>query len=189
MPVAPCAAVRYGGAATTARRRDEEVPALDGRTALPKRFPHHLAVRVRFAETDANGHVSQVSYLIYFEEARTDFLETLVPGFEWFRPDRTLVLVRQWIDYVAPAYFPDRLDVASAMVRLGNSSVVMAHEITRESTHDGGEGPTSAPTVIARGESTMVLVDGATQKSTPWDEVLRARLTALVRPELSIPLH
>lgn len=153
---------------------------LDASLPDPNQFPHRLGVRVRFAETDANRHVSQVSYLIYFEEARTDFLAANIPGFEWFRPDRTLVLVRQWIDYLSPAHFPDQLDVRSAIVRLGTSSLRMAHLITRT---DGG-----ATTAIARGESTMVLVEETGRTSRPWDEPLRSQLQALVRPDLALNL-
>lgn len=35
---------------------------------------YETAVKVRFCETDALGHISNISYFIYLEEARTDFL-------------------------------------------------------------------------------------------------------------------
>lgn len=142
------------------------------------RFPHRLSLTVRFAETDANQHVSQVSYLIYFEEARTRLLAERVPAFDWFGGQHTLVLVRQWIDYQAPAYFPDRLDVWSAPVRLGQSSIRLAHVITRE--EPGGH------TAIAQGESTMVLVSAETGASLPWPDAVRAAWAAEVRPELAL---
>lgn len=133
-------------------------------------------MRVRFAETDANRHVSQVSYLIYFEEARTAMLAEHVPTFDW-SSGHTLVLVRQWIDYVAPAHFPDRLDVWSCAVKLGTSSIRLAHIITRDDV--GGT------TRIAHGESTMVLVDAASGASQPWPDPMRAEWAALLRPELA----
>jgi acyl-CoA thioester hydrolase len=147
--------------------------------ATPTAYPYTLPVRVRFCETDANGHVSQVSYLIYFEEARTRFMEAEPIAFSWFRGDHQLVLARQWIEYLAPAYFPDALTVRSAPVRLGRSSLTMAHVITRDADD----------TVIARGESTMVLVAKATGHSTPWPERLRVSLAPTVRPDLAIPFE
>ncbi len=134
-------------------------------------------MRVRFAETDANQHVSQVSYLIYFEEARTALMAEHVPTFEWFTGEHTVVLVRQWIDYLAPAHFPDQLDIWSSGVALGTSSVRLAHVITRDDP--------AGTTRIAQGESTMVLVDGATGASKPWPDAVRAHWSALMRPELA----
>lgn len=142
-------------------------------------WEHRLGLRVRFAETDANRHVSQVSYLIYFEEARTAFLAEVLPDFDWFSADTTLVLARQWIDYLAPAYFPDPLDIWTAPVHLGTSSVTMAHVITRSS---GGD-----TRLVARGESTMVQVQVATGRSTPWAAPIRRQLAARLKPELAIP--
>jgi acyl-CoA thioester hydrolase len=142
-------------------------------------YPYHLPVRVRFCETDANGHVSQISYLIYFEEARTRIMQDEPVGFRWFSGDLKLVLARQWIDYLAPAYFPEELTVHSAIVRLGRSSLRIAHLITRD--HDGAS--------IARGESTMVLTHAATGRSTPWPESLAATLGATIRPALAVPFE
>ncbi len=134
---------------------------------------------MRFAETDANQHVSQVSYLVYCEEARTRLLAERVPAFDWFSGQHTLVLVRQWIDYQAPAHFPDRLDVWSAPVRLGTSSIRLAHVITREDP--------AGHTAIAQGESTMVLVDAEAGTSLPWPDAVRAEWAAGLRPELALP--
>ena len=159
---------RRGGAGGRPKERDD----IDD-----SQFPHRLRLRVRFAETDANRHVSQVSYLIYFEEARTALMAEHVPTFDWFTGDHTLVLVRQWIDYLAPAHFPERLDVWSCAVTLGTSSIRLAHAITRD---DAG-----GTTRIAQGESTMVLVDAARGTSKPWPELVRADWTRLLRPKLA----
>lgn len=140
---------------------------------------HRLSLRVRFAETDANRHVSQVSYLIYFEEARTEFMAEAVPDFDWFGANTTLVLARQWIDYLSPAFFPDRLDIWTAPVHLGGSSLRMAHVITRLTDGDAR--------IVARGESTMVQVSSANGRSTPWTAPVRSQLAAWLKPELAIP--
>lgn len=145
-------------------------------TAIPE-APFELPVRVRFCETDANGHVSQLSYLIYFEEARTDIMEAMQIHFRWFDGDRTLVLARQWAEYLAPVYFPDRLIVKTTVVKVGTSSLRMAHVIVRS---EGG-------TPVCRGESVMVLVNSQTGRSTPWPEALRAAFQQVEHPEAAIP--
>ena len=144
-------------------------------TVDPARYPHQLSVRVRFCETDANGHVSQVSYFIYFEEARSRILQSL--DFAWFTGRHMLVLARQWADYLAPAYFPENLTVYTAVVHVGRSSVRAVHRIARADER----------IVLCQGESTMVLVDQNTQRSTPWPDDIRQRLAARCDPELALP--
>jgi acyl-CoA thioester hydrolase len=142
---------------------------------VPEDYPHQLPVRVRFCETDANGHVSQVSYFIYFEEARSRLMEAL--EFPWFQGEYMLVLARQWADYLQPAFFPDRLTVYTAAVAVGRSSLRLVHRLTRAED----------PTVLCQGESTMVLVRQGDGRSAPWPETLRHRLDAWLRPDLALP--
>lgn len=147
--------------------------------AIPEAPPttFELPVRVRFCETDANGHVSQLSYLIYFEEARTEVMDAMRSHFQWFTGDRTLVLARQWAEYLRPVYFPDRLTVKTTVVKVGTSSLRMAHVIIRNEDQDP----------VCRGESVMVLVTSQTGRSTPWPEALRTAFLQVERPETALP--
>lgn len=137
---------------------------------------HRTPVRVRFCETDMNRHVSQVSYFIYFEEARTRYIEEL--GFAWTGGDTNMVLVRQWADYLAPAHFPDELLVLTDIIAVGRSSIRMAHRVVRQ------EAPHQA---LCQGESVMVLVNGDQSASVPWPDPLRAKLEAHADPTRALP--
>lgn len=137
---------------------------------------HRTHVRVRFCETDMNRHVSQVSYFIYFEEARTRYIEEL--GFTWNAGPYNMVLVRQWADYLAPAHFPDELFVLTDIVQVGRSSIRMAHRVVRAATPDA---------VLCQGESIMVLVNAEQSASRPWPDDLRSRLHAHLNPSAALP--
>ena len=128
--------------------------------------PGRLDLRVRFSETDANGHVSHLSYLIYCEDARTRLMQHPAIGYSWPRDRYNLVLVAQSIRYHQPAYFPDELHVETAVTRVGRSSLGLTHTITRDDV------------LIAESECTLVLVDVRTNHSTPWPDAIRTRLTA-----------
>ncbi|MGB8954815.1 MAG: thioesterase family protein [Tumebacillaceae bacterium] len=131
-------------------------------------FQFYTAVKVRFAETDANGHMSHVSAVIYMEQVRTEFLEALglfdLKTIE--REGKTFVLASQKIDYVQQAYFNDRIRIYARVSRLGTSSMdidyVAIHEQTRA--------------VLMTGTSTVVHFDQNTQKSTPLPDDLRQRI-------------
>jgi acyl-CoA thioester hydrolase len=129
-----------------------------------KRFVHETEIRVRFNETDANKHVSQVSYVIYFEQARTDFIDTLATDtFEWWSPNYSLVLARQSISYLAPAFFHQTLKVYTGVTSIGQASLNLYHLIIEK---DHG-------TLIANQDSTVVLWDQNTQKSRAWPQGFR----------------
>ncbi len=135
-------------------------------------YDHETDIRVRFCETDANQHVSQASYAIYFEEARTAFLESLSgPQFHWWADGHTLVLAQQCLIYRKPAFFRQTLTVYSAVKRLGRSSLDLTHAAVLRGD------PNS---VIAESTSTVVLVNTHTNQSMAWPEDFRSRITAML---------
>ena len=75
-------------------------------------FSFETDVRVRFAETDAQGVAHHSVYLVWFELARIDYLARFRGGYPELRAEgiealTTAVQVR----YLAPARFDDRLKI------------------------------------------------------------------------------
>ena len=56
------------------------VPVPEDRRDLPGEFRHRKVIEVRFADTDAMGHVNNAKYLTYMETARTRYIEEVVLG-------------------------------------------------------------------------------------------------------------
>ncbi|MFD2171729.1 acyl-CoA thioesterase [Tumebacillus lipolyticus] len=131
---------------------------------------------VRFAETDANRHMSHVSPILYMEQARCDYLFAL----GLFDSQRigsvgmTFVLARQAIDYKAQAYFQERIDTYARVSRIGNSSLDIDYLLRNRDTG----------VVIAVGTSTLVYFDARAQKSAPLPDDFRERVERL---EASFP--
>ena len=73
-------------------------------------FQHRTDVRVRFAETDAQGVVHHANYLVWFELARVEFLERFAGGYQRLR-DQGIesLLVEAKVRFINPARFDDRL--------------------------------------------------------------------------------
>ena len=73
-------------------------------------FPFATAIRVRFAETDAQGVAHHASYLVWFESARVEFLERFAGGYPALREGGLEAVVTEaHVRYGAAARFDDRL--------------------------------------------------------------------------------
>ena len=75
-------------------------------------FEFATPVRVRFAETDAQGVAHNANYLVWFEVARVAFLEQFAGGYQRLRDEGVESLVLEAnVRFHAPARFDDRLVV------------------------------------------------------------------------------
>lgn len=125
---------------------------------------YETGVKVRFCETDALGHISNISYFIYLEEARTDFFIEL--GFGADLEDWKVILASAKCDFVRQGYYNQKLKVVSEVRKIGNSSFTIVHRIEDEET---GE-------LIANGEASAVYFDFKEQKSERIPDNLRNML-------------
>jgi acyl-CoA thioester hydrolase len=73
-------------------------------------FPFAAQIRVRFAETDAQGVAHNSNYIVWFEVARVEFLERYAGGYQRLRNEGVESLVLEsHAHFRRPAYFDDRL--------------------------------------------------------------------------------
>ena len=127
---------------------------------------HHYDCRVRFSDVDVYGHVNNVKYFEYYQEARLAFLDSL--GRDKDEPRIGLVVARLDVDYKRPILFrSDSYVVESWVTRVGRSSFGLAADIK-----DGD-------LVLSHAEAVMVTFDHATQGSRPLTERERQRLSSV----------
>jgi acyl-CoA thioester hydrolase len=125
-------------------------------------FSFSTKVKVRFAETDAQGIAHNSNYLVWFEVARVEYLELHAGGYQRLRELGIEALVLEsHVRYLQPARFDDRLvvhtrcvDVKGARFRyeyaIEREGVVIADGWTAHATVDGGTlRPTRVPTWLA----------------------------------------
>lgn len=120
-------------------------------------------VKVRFCETDALGHISNISYFIYLEEARTDLFGEL--GFEMGVGEWKFILASSKCDFISQGHFNQKLTVISEVGKIGNSSFTILHKIVEESGK-----------LIANGEAILVYFDFNEQKSERLPDWFRSEL-------------
>ncbi len=124
---------------------------------------------VRFSDTDAYGHVNNTSYAAYLETGRTTFARAcgLPVG---LKHDMHIVLARVEIDYRAEVHWPAVLDLGSAVVRLGRSSITLI------------QGVFVGELCVATGREVLVMVDVASRRPAALTEALRERLMRHAAP-------
>ncbi|HEX4526069.1 MAG TPA: thioesterase family protein [Gaiellaceae bacterium] len=133
-------------------------------------FSFATDVRVRFAETDAQGIAHNSNYFVWFEVARVDYLDRHAGGYQRLRDlGIEAVVLETHIRYLEPARFDDRLvvharcvDVKGARFRyeyaIERAGALIADGWTAHATVDAGTfRPTRVPTwlqeAIASAES------------------------------------
>jgi acyl-CoA thioester hydrolase len=93
----------------------------------------HVALRPRYADTDAMGVVYYANYLVYFEVARTTALAEL--GHPYWDMEKRGVLIpvlRAHCEYHRPARYGDALTIRIARSRGGAARIRFDYEIRRE---------------------------------------------------------
>lgn len=130
-------------------------------------YRYFTPTKVRFCETDANGHLSHLSSVIYMEQARCEYMNGLGLFFiEGAPADKTFFLVNQSVEYKSQAHFNDELQIYMKVHRIGKSSVEAHYAIVQRETRQ----------IVSLAASTGVYIDVATQKSTPLPEDLANRI-------------
>lgn len=125
---------------------------------------HELAVKVRFSETDALGHISNISYFIYLEEARIEFFKAL--GFDMDIAKWKVIMASAKCDFFSQGFFNQQLKVISAVSKIGNSSFSIVHRIEDANTGQ----------LIAKGDASAVHFNFETQKSESLPDDIRSLL-------------
>jgi acyl-CoA thioester hydrolase len=82
-------------------------------------FGTRTSVEIRFADTDAMGHVNNAVYSTYLEQARIAILGGLEP----------FILARVEIDFEAPLQEGEEIEVRSRCPHVGTKSFTLEHAI------------------------------------------------------------
>src|SRR3989338_832104 len=89
-----------------------------------------MDIRIYYEDTDCGGVVYYANYLRYFERSRTEYLENrgifvkeCIPKGFFF------VVAHQDIDYKAPAFYADILNIETKVSKLSSASMVFDYAV------------------------------------------------------------
>jgi acyl-CoA thioester hydrolase len=134
----------------------------------PTEGPFRYYLRVRYIECDAQRVVFNSRYGEYVDVSINEFIRAigLLPDFLEGKFD--FQLVKQTVEWKAPAHFDQVLELSIAATRLGTTSFTIgtAFRIAGD------------PRIIVTAETVYVLVDGATLTKRALPDALRVALQA-----------
>jgi acyl-CoA thioester hydrolase len=124
-------------------------------------FTFSTPVRVRFADTDAQGIAHNAAYLVWFEVARVEYLRAFAGGYQELRDHGIeAIVLESHCRYRAPARFDDELVVHARCLGLRGARFRYEYAITRRDE------------VVADGHTEHACVDARTMRPTRVPEWL-----------------
>lgn len=134
-------------------------------------FPFSTTIRVRFAETDAQGIAHHASFVVWLEVARVAYLERYAGGYQAIRERGIEALTTEvMLRYHRAAYFDQTLTIGTRCGDLRGARFTYEYSIER-----AGE-------LVAEGSTLHAVVDAETYRPTRVPEWLAE---AILRAEAS----
>lgn len=127
-------------------------------------------VPLRWADLDAYGHVNNVTYLRYLQEARVDMLFVHAPRQGAERLADGVIVTRHEIEYREPLRFrPTPVRVETWVTDVTNSRFILSYEVIDEAADEAER------TVYATASTTLVpydLKDGRPRRIVPAEKTV-----------------
>ena len=120
--------------------------------------------QVAWGDMDSFGHVNNVVYYTYAQNARIYYNSQL----NLFNENTFSVMAASSCQYFKPVTHPDTLWIGVRVKKIGNASLI--HEYTYYST--------VLNTIVAKGESVLVYLDKASGQKKNIDDTKKAAITA-----------
>lgn len=138
----------------------------------PTDYPHHTHDKLRYADTDRQGHVNNAVFSTLFETGRVELLYD--PAGPLHAPDGAFVIARLVIDFSDEIRWPGSVDVATRVASLGRSSIRLEQALFQDGRH------------VASAESVIVHVDQGDRRSRPLPPSSVAALEACRAPDAAL---
>lgn len=133
-------------------------------------YAHWTEVAVRWGDVDRLGHVNNVQYFRYSEEARTAWMQLLSEGMQdLWSGGQGPILADIQCQFIQQLHHPATVQLGTRAVRLGNSSIQVSQGFFIAGT--------DAP--VASSQSRIVWFDYDKQRSASIPDVMRERLRAM----------
>ena len=140
-------------------------------------YPVLMEQQVTWGDMDAHGHVNNVEYFRYMENARVEYYRR-IGKYEWEQETGiTLVLKSANCKYIWPLAYPDRIVIGARVKEMTDHYLVMAYIIIN----------TLQNRMAAIGEATIVALNTSDNTKVSIPAELKNRIIAL-QQGTSLPL-
>ena len=124
--------------------------------------------KVRYGDTDRQGHVNNAVFSTFLETGRVELLHTKIGDLA--EAGCAFVIVRLELDFISELKWPGTVEVGTRVVKVGNSSATLEQALFQQGCK------------AASAVSVIVQMDDASRKAKPLSQDARERLMSLMRP-------
>jgi acyl-CoA thioester hydrolase len=128
-------------------------------------YPSRTYDKVRYADTDRQGHVNNAAFSTFLETGRVEIL--YAPEGPLADEGAAFVIAHASLDYRAELTWPGRVDIGTRVARIGRSSITLE------------QGLFQVGRCAALAETVIVQMSEATRRSHPLTDRAVTRLEAI----------
>ncbi len=126
-------------------------------------FPFQTFDKVRYADTDRQGHVNNAVFSTFLETGRVEFL--YAPGNPLTDENASFVIANLNLKLLAEVRWPGQVDIGTGVTKVGNSSLCLYQGLFQDGK------------CVATAETVIVQMHEESRKSHPLTESTKAFLT------------
>ena len=126
-------------------------------------FPFQTFDKVRYADTDRQGHVNNAAFASFLETGRVEFLYN--PQNPLAAENASFVIVSLNLKFLSEVNWPGRVEIGTGVTRVGNSSLSLYQVLFQDRRR------------VATAETVIVQIDEQSRKSLPLTDEARTFLT------------
>ncbi|HCI03251.1 MAG: thioesterase [Oceanospirillaceae bacterium] len=116
-------------------------------------FPLRTYDKIRYVDTDRQGHVNNAMFSTYMETGRVEFMSD--PAMGVLDDNASFVIANSNLNLLGEINWPGTVEIGTRVVRIGNSSVTLTQGLFQNGN------------LVATADTVIVQMNEATRKSHP----------------------
>ena len=136
-------------------------------------FPRHATDKIRYADTDRQGHVNNATFSTFLETGRVELLYD--PQAPLADADGEFVIASLTLEFRGEIQWPGTVHIGTGVARVGSSSLTLTQAVYQEER------------CVALADTVIVHISKASRRATPLGESARTRLASWRVPEVLSP--
>ena len=125
-------------------------------------FPLQAFDKLRYADTDRQGHVNNANFSTFLETGRVEFLHH--PELPILQNGFSFVIAALHLNFIEEVSWPGRVDIGTGVLKIGNSSITLHQQLFQQDK------------CVASAETVIVQVDNESRKSASLGVAAKEKL-------------
>ena len=129
-------------------------------------FPHQTYDKIRYGDTDRQGHINNAMFVRFYETSRAEVLYD--PKNLLHDDDGSFVIANLTVEFLQEIHWPGQVQIGLKVTKIGNSSVMFFQALFQDDV------------LVSTSTSVIVHVNNQTKKSSRLNDAARQFLTTLL---------